>query len=117
MKAKTYKSGDCRITKIRMIREVNNCMCHNFYFEIKWRVYAGELAYYRGNFVVWFDTDDLYDFYEKDTFSKADVKGYAEELAGCFLSDAPLNPTAETMRPFFAKCRESIEHYNGTRAA
>ena len=108
------KEGDAKVTKIRLIREVNNCMCHNFYYEVRFRVYANEHHYWKGNFVVWFDTYDLADFYDKDTFTKKEIREYIEMLASNFLDAAPKkNVTRETMAGFYAACSETIANYNG----
>ena len=110
-----HEEGDCRITKMRLIREVNNDMCHNFYYEARFRLYTNANHYYKGNFVVWFDTEDLAEEYpDKEFFSKKDIKDYALTLAGSFMDYAPRkNINGETMRPFYAECRKSIEAYNG----
>lgn len=113
MKKETHKEGDAIVTKIRLIREVNNCMCHNFYYEIRFRVYATPTHFWKGNFVEWFDTNDLAEYYDKDTFSKKDIREYIEMLACDFLTSAPRkNINRETMRSFYDICRKSIENYN-----
>ena len=114
MKKVAHKEGDAIVTKIRLIREVNNCMCHNFYYEIRFRVYATPTHYWKGNFVEWFDTNDLAEYYDKDTFTKKDIREYIEMLAINFLDSAPRsNVNRETMRPFYDMCRKTIEDYNG----
>ena len=110
---KKFKAGDAVVTKIRLIHEVNNEMCHNFYYEIRFRVYSNEHHYWKGNFVEWFDTNDLAEYYDKDTFTKKDIREYIEMLASNFLEDAPRKAVSrETMRPFYEKCRNTIENYN-----
>lgn len=113
MKKETYKEGDAIATKIRLIREVNNCMTHNFYYEVRFRVYASATHYWKGNFVEWFDTNDLAEYYDKDTFTKKDVRDYIEMLASNFLDAAPRKEVnRETMRPFYDMCRATIRNYN-----
>lgn len=119
MDTNTKHDGYKRITKMRLIREVNNCMCHNFYYEVRFRVYTSATHYYKGNFVIWFDTEELAERYEdKERFSKADIRAYADECAWAFMEMAPSrNVNADTMRQFYADCRRTIENYNGTRSA
>lgn len=110
-----HEMGDCRITKMRLIREVNNDMCHNFYYEARFRIYTDKTHYYKGNFVIWFDTEDLAEEYpNKESFSKKDIRDYAETLACLFMDNAPRkNVNGETLKPFYAECRKTIEDYNG----
>ena len=118
MKKAKFKEGDAIVTKTRLVLEVRNDMCHNFYYEIRFRVYANEHHYWKGNFVVWFDTDDLADYFDKDTFTKKDIKEYVNMLAGNFLDSAPRkNVTRETMKPFYEECRFTIMNYNDKRRA
>ena len=108
-----HKKGDRIVTKVRLVREVNCDKCHNFYFEGWFRVYATDTHYYKGNFVVWFDTADLAEHFDKERFTKKDIREYAGELAYSFLAQAPYKRvTAETMRPFYEECRNTIERYN-----
>lgn len=114
-----HEMGDSIITKMRLIREVNNDMCHNYYYEVNWRVYTDATHFYRGNFVIWFDVFDVADYYpDKERFSKKDIREYAEEIACNFLCGAPKKEVnAETIRPFYNQCRETINNYNGSNAA
>lgn len=115
MEATEKKDGYKKITKMRLIMEVNNDKCHNFYYEVRFRVYTSATNYYKGNFVVWFDSEDLAVHYEeKARITKKDIRYYAEECAWTFLDNAPSrNVNADTMKPFYAECRRTIEDYNG----
>ena len=120
MKKETYKEGDHRITKIRKIREVNNDMCHNFYYEVRFRVYESEKQYWKGNFVIWFDIEDVAEYFDKEKISQKDIREYAEEIAWNFLSFAPtVGVNGDRMKPFYEECRKSIDDYNNknSRAA
>ena len=116
-----HEMGDSIITKMRLIREVNNDMCHNYYYEVNWRVYTDATHFFRGSFVIWFDTFDVDAYYYnsgKERFSKKDIREYAEVIAVNFLCDAPKKEVnAETIRPFYNQCRETINNYNGSNAA
>ena len=114
MKKETYREGDHRITKMRLVREVNNCMAHNYYYEVRFRVYSGEHRYWKGNFIVWFDIDEVAEYFsDRKRFSQKDIREYADECAWSFLSMAPtVGITRERMRPFYEECRKSIENYN-----
>lgn len=103
-----------RITKKRLIREVNNDMCHNWYYEYRYRVYADDTHYYKGNFVLWFDAEEVCAFYGKDSVTKKEIAQYADEIGYTFLDNAPTGKkvNADTMRVFRAACNKTIEDYN-----
>lgn len=103
------------ITRKRLIREVNCDMCHNFYYEYFFRVYVDKAHYFKGNFVLWFDTEDLAEYFVSDTFTRKQIAEYANEIGWNFLNDAPTSDVnADTMRDFYAACARTIENYNNT---
>lgn len=115
----THKAGDRLITRIEKIHEVNNDKCHNFYFEAHFKLYDTDRHYWKGNFVVWFDTEDLAEEYPNKTYyNDKDIREYAKAIAIAFVESAPkLKPAArETnlakLEPFYAECRETVERYN-----
>ena len=114
-----HKEGDVLITKLTLAREVRNDMCHNFYYEARFRIYTDKTHYFKGNFVVWFDTEDLAEEYpNKDRFSKKDIRDYAATLAYSFMESAPRkNVNAKTLKPFYEECRFTIMDYNEKRRA
>ena len=108
--------GYAEITRKRLVREVNNDMCHNYYYEFRFRVYTNETHYFKGNFVLWFDVQDVGEFFDKDVVTKKEIAEYADEVGCSFLSNAPSkNVSAETMRQFYDDCRKTIEDYNRNR--
>lgn len=102
-----------RITKKRLIHEVNNDKCHNWYYEYRFRVYTDRNTYFKGNFVQWFDVSEVCEYFDADSVTKKQIAEYADVLGCNFLDSAPSVVTQETMRPFFAMCRETVENYNG----
>lgn len=113
MNGKEFKCGDSVITRKRLIREVNNDKTHNFYYEFNFRVYVNATHFFKGNFVLWFDTEDLAEFFDSDTFTRKQIGEYANVIGVSFLASAPTKEvTSETMRAFFAECEKTIENFN-----
>ena len=49
-----------KLTKVQLIREVNNDMCHNWYFICYGRIYTEDLTkFMRVKYIVWFDIYDV----------------------------------------------------------
>lgn len=70
------------ITKVKKIDEVKNEYSHNFYYMIFCRVWNKEQTrFYRLKFVLWFDTEDLYEYYEKDRITAAETRQYLLDWA------------------------------------
>lgn len=68
---------DYKITKCYMIKEVNNCMCHNFYYVYYGRIYNEDKTKYRKfKFVIWADIFDIMEFYEQDGVTRQEIKDY-----------------------------------------
>lgn len=109
----THKQGDSVVTKKRLVREVNCDKCHNFYYEYRFRVYTSPTHFFKGNFVLWFDTEDLAEFFDSDRFTRKQIAEYADEIGWNFLSSAPKGDVnRETMADFYADCRKTIDDYN-----
>ena len=101
--------------------EVNNDKCHNFYFLATVRIWTERNTYFRRRFMVWFDTDDLADWYtDKERFSKADIKAFARELAWNFVASLSVKTgsvTKESLQKFTADCAETIYRFNDLMSA
>lgn len=112
--ANEYKAWEVQMMSYAPVYEVNNDKCHNFYYHVKVRVYTGHKSFYRRNFVVWFDVFDLSEHYDKERFTKTDIKEYAKELAWSFVDQLPRKGavTMNALAPFTEECRESIIHFN-----
>ena len=55
---------DWRITKRTKLLEINNDMCHNYYYLINGRINnADRSAYRKFKFVIWFDIFDVDDLF------------------------------------------------------
>lgn len=108
------KENKICITKKRLLREVNNDMTHNWYYEFRFRIYSDERHYYKGNFVLWFDADEVCSYYDKDSVTKREIAAYADEIGGIFLASGAPNGevTPETLKPFYEQCRQTIIDYN-----
>lgn len=108
---------DHKITKIQKLKEVNNDMCHNFYYLVYFRLYNKEHTHYKhGKFVIWFDIFDVQEFYleEDETrgVTKDEIKQYASEIAiSTFETYYKSYEKTEDLQEF---CKSSIEDYNKT---
>ena len=79
------------ITKKQKLLEVNNDMCHNYYYLIYGRIYNENKTRYRKfKFVEWFDIFDMQEYYEKDFITNTEIKAYVNNLIdsiGCSYID------------------------------
>lgn len=67
-------------TRIKKIYELNNSMCHNFYYQYNGRIYNESKTKYRQFvFVNWFDIFDVMEFFDADAVSQEDIEEYAKE--------------------------------------
>lgn len=115
MKAKEHKAWDTDMVSCVKHYEVNNDKCHNYYWLVKVRIWTGRNTFFRRRFVVWFDSEDIYEHYEGQVrITQADVKEYAKELAWGFMDNLPHKGevTYNTLQPFTEECNETIRHFN-----
>ena len=108
---------DFEITKTQKIREVNNDMCHNYYYLIHGRIYNEDRTRMRKfKFVEWFDIFDLQEYYEKDVITKNEIKAYVENLVdntgSSYIGDIKDYNDEKGLKAFYAYCSETIDHYN-----
>lgn len=104
--------GRVQITKRKLLLEVSNTMCHNYYYEVVGRVYhENGHTYRRFNFVVFFDIFDLQEYFEKDIIHKKDIKEYLDYLIEVNLY--MLNGWDDSTE-FFEMCKESVDKYNNS---
>ena len=104
---------EIKVTKRTKIKEVNNDMCHNWYYLINGKIINNEGTRCRPfRFVVWFDVYDVMENARKeDTYTKQDIKdcldmcvfGYTDTIRGY---------EPEQCREFFNLCKDSIENWN-----
>ena len=105
------------ITKKQKLLEVNNDMCHNYYYLIYGRIYNENKTRYRKfKFVEWFDIFDIQEYYEKDFITNTEIKAYVNNLIdsiGCSYIDDIKNYNDEKgLKEFYNYCNETIKNYN-----
>ena len=100
-------------TKINKLYEVNNDMCHNYYYIYYGRIYNKEHTRYRKfKYIEWFDIFDLQEYYDKDYITKEDIRNYALTLENGYLLSIKDYNDKESLKEFYNYCNESIENYN-----
>ena len=76
------KDFTVEFTKLEQILEVNNDMCHNYYYMQYGRIYnADKTQFRRFKFVFWFDIFDAMEYFEQDTVSNQDIAEFSKEIA------------------------------------
>ena len=110
------KDFTVELTKLEKVMEVNNSMCHNFYYLQHGRIYnADKTKFRRFKFVVdWFDIFDVMEYFDKDAVSKQEVVEYAKEIAWSMIETAQNNiQSFDSCQAFYDWCNETINEYNG----
>ena len=108
------KDFTVELTKREKLLEVNNDMCHNFYYLQYGRIYNADKSQFRRfKFVLWFDIFEVMEYFEQDSVSKQEIEEFANETAWC---------TSETFQhgiksfddcqEFYDMCNSTIEEYN-----
>lgn len=101
------------ITKKQKLLEVNNDMCHNYYYLIYGRIYNENKTRYRKfKFVEWFDIFDLQEYFEKDIIYKEDIKNYVDDLSFSYLDSIKSYNDEKNLKEFYNYCNETIKDYN-----
>ena len=105
---------DFEITKKQKILEINNDMCHNYYFLIHGRIYnEGKTKYKKFKYVEWFDIFDVQEFYnDKEYITKEDVINYLNNLEKSYLLNIKNYNDEKGLKEFYNYCNETIENYN-----
>lgn len=108
------KDFTVELTKLEKVLEVNNSMCHNYYYVQYGRIYNAEHKKFRRfKFVIWFDIFDVYEFHDKEVVTKADIVECAREYAwATYESQAYLIKSFDNCRAFYDWCNETIEDFN-----
>lgn len=107
---KCMKDFSVKITKRSLLHEMNNSMCHNFYFLVNGQIINEAAKRYRKfRFVVWFDCEEVAEFYDLDKIGKADVMEFLDERISC---NVDMIHSYDNTTDFYGYCRESIEHWN-----
>ena len=104
---------EIKYTKINLLYEQNNDMCHNFYFIYYGKIINDEHTRCRKfKYVEWFDIFDVQDFFEKDWVTKEDIREYALNIENSYLLAIKNYDDTKHIKEFYDFCRESIENYN-----
>lgn len=100
------------ITKIRLLKEVCNDMCHNFYYAVYGRIYNEDKTRYKKfHFVVWFDAFDIQENAGRDYYTKQDKKELLDLYA---MSFCDMVTDYNNVTDFYNACNDTINRYNGT---
>ena len=102
------------ITKVVLLKEVCNDMCHNWYFGCYGRIFSPDQKHYKQcSFVLVVDSEDISDYFDgKEIVTQKNVREYVKFVA---LETMYSNVTDyNNLREFYNWCNETIEKYNGT---
>lgn len=104
---------DFEITKTKKLLEINNSMCHNYYFIVYGRMYNKEKTRMRKfKYIQWFDIFDVMEFFEIDIITKEDVKEYLNNLENTYLLNIKNYNDEKGLKEFYNYCNETINNYN-----
>lgn len=105
---------DFEITKRQKIREVNNSMCHNYYFLVYGRIYnEGRTRMRKFKYVEWFDIFDVQEFFEdKEWITQEDAREYLNNLKVPYLYNIKDYNDEKGLKEFYNYCNETINEYN-----
>lgn len=108
------KDFTVELTSHKKIHEVNNSMCHNYYYVQYGRIYNSEHKRFRKfKFVVWFDIFDICEYYDKDTVTKQELARYANEIGWSYCEAyQDLIKSYNDCQPFYDWCNQTINTYN-----
>lgn len=105
------------ITKTQKIKEVNNSMCHNYYYIAYGRIYNESKTKYRKfKFIEWVDIFDILEYYDTNYVTDEEIKNYIIDVifgATCAHTDNIKSFDDEKgLKSFYSYCNETIENYN-----
>ena len=108
------KDFTVEFTKLEKLLEVNNSMCHNYYYLQYGRIYNKDKTQFRRfKFVEWADIEDICDYYEKDFVTNEEIKRCMGEYAWATCeSQEGLIKSFDDCQAFYDWCNETIERYN-----
>ena len=109
------KDFTIEFTKLEKILEVNNDMCHNYYYMQYGRIYnADKTQFRRFKFVEWADINDICDYYEKDFVTNEEIKRCMGEYAWatCESQADYLIKSFDDCQAFYDWCNETIDDFN-----
>lgn len=104
---------DFKVTKKIKLLEVDNDMCHNYYYLIQGKIFNKEKTRYRKfKYVEFFDIFDLQEYFEKDLITKNDIKIFLNDIENSYLANIKDFEDKETLKEFYEYCNETIKNYN-----
>lgn len=109
------KDFTVELTKSKKLLEVNNCMCHNYYYLFYGRIYnKNKTRFRRFKFVTITDAEDVFEYYEKDFLTNKEIKNYIDEYAWttCDSQAYYLIKSYDDCQEFYDWCNETIDKYN-----
>lgn len=108
------KDFTVELTTHKKLLEVNNDMCHNFYYVQHGRIHnADKTQMRRFKFVFWFDIFDVMEYFEKDAVSKQEIAEYASEIGwNTYETYNGLIRSFDDCQAFYDWCNETINDFN-----
>lgn len=108
------KDFTVELTIKRKMLEVNNSMCHNYYYLQHGRIYNSDKTRMRKfKFVFWFDIFDVMEYFEKDLISKKDISEFANNTSWTIIESYKNKiKSYDDCQEFFNWCNETIKNYN-----
>lgn len=113
---------EIKITRREKLLEINNDMCHNYYYLVNGRFYnEDETRYRKFKFVVFFDIFDVDEYFnyddENDTWNEnlvtqKMIEEYLEECIWAYVSMVTDYNNENQLRNFYDMCDDSISNYN-----
>ena len=115
---------EIKITKRTKLLEINNNMCHNFYYLVNGRFYnENKTAYRRFKFVIWFDifdVDEYFNYIDTDDgcqwierpITNDMIVEYLNELIWSSVSMVSDYDNEKELRYFYNWCNDTIINYN-----
>lgn len=108
------KDFTVEFTKLEKIFEVNNDMCHNYYYMQYGRIYnADKTQFRRFKFVFWFDIFDVMEYFEQDSVSNQDIAEFSKEIAWSMFETYKCGiKSFDDCQAFYDWCNETIDDFN-----
>jgi hypothetical protein len=108
------KDFTVELTTHKKLLEVNNSMCHNFYYLQYGRIYnADKTSFRRFKFVLWFDIFDVMEYFEKDVVTKKEIAEFANEVAWSMSETYKGGiKSFDDCQEFYDFCNKTINDFN-----
>lgn len=100
-------------TKINLLWEHNCDKAHNFYYIYYGKIFNKEHTRYRKfKYIEMFDIFDLQEYYQKDNFTKEDIRNYALTTENSYLLAIKDYNDTKGLKEFYSYCNDTIKKYN-----